>query len=245
MNVPPPLNVPQSVQQNPGLVQQLPWHHPSVNQIPGQQSPTLYQYPPPQVQYLSPLYAAQHSTSIPTRMSQFSPQQTLQSTEIYHRSALRDLLGINESQPKRTGEGLLLPVNFTSHIRGHRRDDEEICHTEGGSKLYLSTDGRKIKPETLNQGLFVGANVRILARLIPNVTPELFQYLDYLRQIGDLLVNYTSTSVYCLDHEHRFEVAELNQPWNFINPTLSLNWLKKKDVAVNNTNFSVSKPTGN
>ena len=80
--------------------------------------------------------------------------------------------------------------------------------------------------------MFFGANAQILARLIPNLSPELAQYLDYLRKIGDLLVNYTSASVFLLDHEHRFEVAELPTAcWNSIDATLSLNLLKKKDVT--------------
>jgi hypothetical protein len=66
--------------------------------------------------------------------------------------------------------------------------------------------------------------------MLPSITPEIACYLDYLRKIGDLLVNYTSSSVYLLDHEHRFEVVEtLEKLWNYIDPTLSLNILKKKD----------------
>ena len=74
----------------------------------------------------------------------------------------------------------------------------------------------------VNQGLFF-ANARILARLIPNLTPEVAIYLDYLRQIGDLFINYTSQSVYCLDHEHPFEVVEKPKPFNEICPMLALN----------------------
>jgi hypothetical protein len=149
---------------------------------------------------------------------------------------------LNSLPRQSAGEGqLYLPVNFLSHIRGtgsSRTEDEELFKTEGGASLYLSTGGRKVAPEKLNQGLFFGANARILARLIPNLTPEIAVYLDYLRQIGDLLVNYTSQSVYCLDHEHRFEVIELSKAWNEINPMLALNTLKKKEV--NNVSSSAS-----
>ena len=172
------------------------------------------------------LYTAQAQ---PSRQS--SLQYGLPQTDIYGRGAIRDLLGINECQPSRTGEGLLLPINFCSHVRGSRGEDEEILETPNGSKLYFSRahSSKKITPEKLTQGLFFGANARILARLVPNLTPELVLYLDYLRQLGDLLLNYTSTSVYSLDHEHRYEVAEQGTPWNEINSSLSLNLLKKKD----------------
>jgi hypothetical protein len=134
-----------------------------------------------------------------------------------------------------------LPVNFCSHVRGSRSEEEELLQTPGGSKLLLTHAGsKKIVPEKLNQGLFFGANARILARLVPNLTPELAIYLDYLRQIGDLLVHNTSSSVYCLDHKHRYEVAEFGLPWNEINPTLLSNWLKKKDVTTTPPNSAAS-----
>ena len=95
--------------------------------------------------------------------------------------------------------------------------------------MYIAHNSRKLQPEKLIFGLFFEANARILARLVPNLTPELSCYLDYLRKIRDLLINYTSSSVFRLDHEHRFEVAELGTAWNVIDPTLSINLLKKKD----------------
>jgi len=170
-----------------------------------------------------PLYSPQNN-SLPSRQSSVQ-------CDVYGRTVLRDLLGINECQQSKQGEGLFLPVNFVSHVRGARGEEEEILQTPTGSRLYLSPSGKKITPEKLNQGLFFGANARILARLVPNLTPELALYLDYLRQLGDLLLNYTSTSVYCLDHEHRHEVLESGRPWNEINSSLQLNWLKRKDAV--------------
>lgn len=193
--------------------------------------------------YLNPL-----SRHIGNQSQQFANtyqySQIHQSSDSSQRAALNDIFGVSETQSRRSGEGLLLPVNFTSHIRGSRSDEEEIAQTPSGTKLFITNNSKKLKPENLNQGLFLGANARILARIIPNLTPEVTLYLDYLRKIGDLLVNYTSSSVYALDHEHRFEVAELGRPWNCIDPNLSLNWLKKKDG--NQTNPSAgSKPMGN
>ena len=125
-------------------------------------------------------------------------------------------------------------MNFISHVRGSSRSqEEELLRTEGGSKITIShgNAGRKIDPEKLSQGLFLGANARILSRIIPNITPDIVVYLDYLRIIGDLLINYTPQSVYVLDHEHRFEVVELNHQWNQIDPMLSLNVLKRRDAS--------------
>jgi hypothetical protein len=154
----------------------------------------------------------------------------------YHSASLHDLLSINEHNQNfsRQGESLFLPCNFVSHVRGSTRsEDEELLTTVNGSKLYLSNaNQRKVAPEKLSYGLFFGANARILARLIPNLTPDLAAYLDYLRKLGDLMVNYTSSSVFLLDHVHRFEVVEEGKTWNYIDPSLSMNILKKRDVNV-------------
>ena len=151
--------------------------------------------------------------------------------EGYQQSALKDLLSINDCNSGRQGEPLYLPVNFISHLRGNRAEEEEILQTPGGSKLYLSQGGRKVQPEKLTRGPFFGANARILPRMIPNLTHELATYLDYLRKLGDLLINYTASSVYALDNEHRYEIAELGTAWNSIDPTLSLNILKKRESS--------------
>jgi hypothetical protein len=110
-----------------------------------------------------PLYSAQNST-LPSRQSSLQPYVN---PDIYGRTALRDLLGINECQTVKSGEGLLLPINFCSHSKGFsRNDEEEILQTPTGAKLFLS-QGAKKSPDKLNQGLFFGANARILGRLIP------------------------------------------------------------------------------
>jgi len=205
------------------------------------------QYPQTRVQsqvpsYTSPLSGIQQA-QIPSRQNtlhSLNRDSYLQSQASgYQQSSYRDNQTLNSCLPVKPGENLFLPVNFCSHLRGHRTEDEEIMCTENGTKLILSNpNNKKITPDKLNQGLFLGANARILARIIPNLTPEVADYLDYLRKIGDFLVNYTSTSVYNLDHEHRFEICEKGGPYNFIDPSLSLNWLKKKDVAQNQSQRS-------
>jgi hypothetical protein len=193
------------------------------------------------------------SQSVPSRMTttQSLGRDPLLHSQFagYQNSVLRDYSSLNNLSRLPAGEGLLyLPVNFLSHVRGSgsRTEDEELLQTESGAKLYFGSGSRKIGPEKLNQGLFFRANARILARLIPNLSQEVAIYLDYLRQIGDLLINYTSQSVYCLDHDHRFQVVELSRAWNQIDPTLALNTLKKKDnVSQTSTSSSSgSKSTG-
>ena len=213
---------------------------PAVNYHPAQ----AYPYALPQVhqQYPSslPCYSPPQIVNQPGRLpttQTLSRDANLHSQAVgYQNTVLRDLSSLNAYNPRYSGE-LYLPVNFCSHIRGvsSRQEDEELMSTEGGTKLYLANGTRKVTPDKLNQGLFLGANARILARIIPNPTPEILSYLDYLRKIGDLLVNYTSQSVYHLDNEHRFEVIEQNLPLNFIDPTLSLNILKRKDGTPNST----------
>jgi hypothetical protein len=195
-----------------------------------------YQYPQAHLQYPTsiPSYSPPQILSQPSRLvnnQTLSRDAALQARSTgYQNTVVRDFSGLNAFNPVNSGE-LYLPVNFCSHIRGagSRQEDEELMSTEGGTKLYLSSNTRKVTHDKLNQGLYLGANARILARIIPNITPEIIAYLDYMRKIGDLLVNYTSQSVYHLDHEHRFEVLEQNFPINFIDPTLSLNTLKRKD----------------
>jgi hypothetical protein len=192
-----------------------------------------------------PVYSPPSAPYIPGRMA--TTQTLAQDPRLnylcggYQQSALRDYMSVNDcgQSVNRPGENALyLPINFISHLRGHRSDDEELFQTPGSSKLILSNSPKKVEPEKLTQGLFFGANARILARMIPNPSSEIFYYLDYLRKIGDLLINYTSSSVYLLDHEHRFEVLEIGKNWNEIDATLSLNILKKKEQ---NVGLSASK----
>ena len=83
--------------------------------------------------------------------------------------------------------------------------------------MYFANGNRKVTPDKLNQGFFLGANAPILARIIPNPSPE-----------------------YHLDNDHRFEVIEQNLPFNSIDPTLSLNILKRKDVTPNSSSVAKS-----
>jgi hypothetical protein len=197
-----------------------------------QQQPYPYMQPNYNIHGTVPLYSPYRHPFVPGRLANtnsLSRDQHLQTLSAgYQSHGMHALLGVNEYNP-RTGEALFLPCNFVSHVRGTLRvEEEELLQTTNGTK----SQSKKILPEKLSYGLFFGANARILARLIPNLTPELHAYLDYLRKLGDLMVNYTASSVFLLDHEHRFKIIEqVDAKWNLIDPTLSLNILKKRDAV--------------
>ena len=197
-----------------------------------------------------PVYQPQRPTFVPSRSSSLPSSRDprlQQRVDGYQNSGLNDLWNINEYNPAISqGEPLYLPCNFVSHVRGSARaDDEELFHSPAGTKIYIANGPKKVQPEKLSYGLFFGANARILARLIPNVTPDLADYLDYLRKIGDLMLNYTTSSVFLLDHEHRFEVLEnreLGKRFNSIDQALCMNVLKKREVPVTpSTSGTVSR----
>jgi hypothetical protein len=230
----------------PSAYQPLPYgYQPRIQQPWSPQEPNYYH------QGTVPVYSPYRAPFVPGRLANTSTLsrdhnlQTLASG--YQQSGYQDLLSVNEYSP-RTGEALYLPCNFVSHVRGTSRvEEEELLQTTNGSKLVLS-QSKKILPEKLSYGLFFGANARILARIVPNLTPELSSYLDYLRKLGDLMVNYTASSVFLLDHEHRFEVIEstdIRSQWNFIDPTLSLNILKKRDSLSSSNSNTVSRVANN
>jgi hypothetical protein len=185
-----------------------------------------------------PFYSPQRHPCVPGRLANINSLNRNSAlcglADGYQQTNFHDLLSINQANPGycQQGENLYLPCNFVSHVRGSSRaEDEELLSTTNGTKLYFAQGNKKILPEKLSYGLFFGANARILARLIPNASPELAAYLDYLRKLGDLMVNYTASSVFLLDHEHRFEVIEIGKSFNCIDSSLSLNILKKREVV--------------
>ena len=124
-----------------------------------------------------PLYTPQRPSFIPSRLGHTSRDRVEQQySDAYQSASMHDLLAINDNN-FRSGEALFLPCNFVSHVRGSSRsEDEELLTTVSGAKLYFSNTNRKIQPEKLSYGLIFGANARILARLIPNLTPDLAAY---------------------------------------------------------------------
>jgi hypothetical protein len=188
--------------------------------------------PPPRV-------AASNTTT--GGLACLGPRPRRESTSDRHEitsSYLHDLLVLGDcNQAANRGEKALLPVNFTSNLRGTLPDTEEIMGYGHGTRLVLRTATRRVTPDRLTQGQYFAANARIMAKLATKMTQEeLFEYFDFLRQIGDLLQVFTCASVFVLDNEHRLEVAETGRRWNEINPTTQIALLKHREEAANRQN---------
>ena len=161
---------------------------------------------------------------------------------------MRDLLGVDDQPLNSKGEKCLLPVNFLSCVRG-TQDSEEIIHSGKGVNLVIQSNLSKKSPEKLTVGQWTAANARILSKLIKSgrlVGPEILDYLEYNRKIGDLLQLYTASSIFQLDHNHRLEVHEdSTRRWNEIDCTLENAHLKRRDDPSHNIAANTMyKPAG-
>jgi hypothetical protein len=148
------------------------------------------------------------------------------------RNLMRDLLNLDDTPLNSKGERALLPIHFLSCIRG-TQDKDEVIHSGQGLNLVLQTTNKRVSPEKLSTGQWVGANARILDKLVSSgrlTASTLTDYLDYCRNVGDLLQLYTPASVFMLENNHRLEVHEtIGKRWNDIDATLQSSHLKKKD----------------
>jgi hypothetical protein len=150
------------------------------------------------------------------------------------RDLMRDLLNIDTTTTNSRGEKALLPVNFLLCVRGSQ-DSDEVIHSGKGLNLVLHASNKRVSAEKLSVGQWVGANARILEKLISmgKLSPsQITDYLVYNRKIGDLLQIYTSGSVFLLDHNHRLEVNEDDEiRWCDVDATLQNAHLSRKNVA--------------
>jgi hypothetical protein len=148
------------------------------------------------------------------------------------RELMCDLLNLDDLPVNDRGEKVLLPINFLSSIRG-TQDKDEVLHSGKGINLVLQVSNKRVTPDKLSAGQWIGANSRILDKLITSgrlSASQLADYLDYSRKIGDLLQQYTTSSVFMLDHVHRLEVHDKpSKQWSDIDATLQSAHLKKKD----------------
>ena len=160
------------------------------------------------------------------------------------RELMRDLLNVDDPTTNSRGEKALLPMNFLSCIRGSQ-DTDEVIHSGKGLNLVLQASNRRVTPEKLSVGQWVGANARILEKLMSSgkLSPsQITDYLVYNRKIGDLLQLFTSSSVFLLDHNHRLEINENDDTrWCDIDATLQSAHLKRKDASSTDSSAG-SKP---
>ena len=97
------------------------------------------------------------------------------------RDLMQDLLNLDGAPTNSRGEKTLLPIHFVSCIRG-THDSEETIHSGKGLNLILQTSNKRVTPEKLSQGQWIGANSRILGKLMSSgkLSPaQIVDYLDY------------------------------------------------------------------
>jgi hypothetical protein len=155
------------------------------------------------------------------------------------RELMRDLLNLDDLPLNSRGEKALLPIHYLSCIRG-TQDRDEVLHAGKDINLVLQTANKRVTPDKLTAGQWIGANSRILDKFITSgrlSAAQLSDYLEYSRKVGDLLQQYTTNSVFMLDHVHRLEVHEKpSKRWSEIDATLQSSHLKKKDESNSSVN---------
>jgi hypothetical protein len=143
---------------------------------------------------------------------------------------MNDLLCLDDCVTNARGEKPLLPVNFVSTPKGIILDHEQVVTTDKDGNLKLKPSKNRPTADKLTVGQWTSANARILAKLVPRFTPQdLIDYLDYTRKVGDLLNQFTYSSVFILDNDHRIYVNTHGGRWNQIDCTLELYHLKRKE----------------
>jgi hypothetical protein len=145
----------------------------------------------------------------------------------YNSGGVKDLLTAQESSVTTTsrstssGEKLLKkPLLIPDHIHywnGLEDDDDDSFVTTLGKTFKLEGRRRRLLPREVSIPQWLSPNLNILELLSESWTPaEVKEYLEYSKQIGDLLQIYTSASVFCLDDSHRRDVHRGFRRWNAI-----------------------------
>jgi hypothetical protein len=85
---------------------------------------------------------------------------------------------------------------------------------------------KKVEVENVTIPQWMSANICIFELLSQSMTVrEIKNYLNYSKQVGDLLQIYTSSSVFQLDHEHHQEVAFEEHGWQEVSAHLERYYL--------------------
>jgi hypothetical protein len=159
-------------------------------------------------------------------------------------SLLKDILCLDDCAVNAKGEKPLLPVNFVSNPKGIVLDQDQMVTTDKDGNLKLKPCKNKPTADKIVVGQWIGANARILSKLAPKFSAQdLIDYRDYMRKVGDLLNQFTYSSVFCLDNDHRVDVNFSDRRWNDIDCTLEVYYLKKKEDGASNSNTMYS-PVG-
>jgi hypothetical protein len=160
------------------------------------------------------------------------------------KTLMNDILCLDDCATNSKGERPLLPVNFVSTPKGIIIDHDQVLVTDKDGSLKVKPSKHKPTPDKITVGQWIAANARIQAKLMPTFSPQdLIDYLDYTRKIGDLLNQFTHSSVFLVDNDHRVDVNHTDRRWNDIDCSLELYYLRKKDEGSHNSMYS--PPVGN
>lgn len=98
---------------------------------------------------------------------------------------------------------------------------EEILTTSDGRQITVRLPKKKPSADTLQPHQWIAANGRIIKLLLASKPKAVVvDYCDYMTKIGDLLRDYTTSSVFWLDYQHRLAIAESDTKWSDIAPHL-------------------------
>ena len=143
---------------------------------------------------------------------------------------MSDILCLDAAVTNDKCENPLLPVNFVSTPIRIVIDHEHVVTTDKEGNLNLKPSKNRPTPDNISVGQWTAANSRTLSKLIPTFSAhDLVYYLYYTWMICYLLTQFTNSSVFILDNDHRVEVNQTGRTWNNINCTLDVYTLKRRD----------------
>ena len=105
--------------------------------------------------------------------------------------------------------------DFVSRV-SHDEHERAVC-TQGGTQLVLRSTKQKPVPEDVTLAQWVGANARIMARMIKDGTLKsneaILDYLDYTMDFADYAHVNDLASVMIYDHEYRRKQHRKGRKW--------------------------------
>lgn len=147
---------------------------------------------------------------------------------------LDDLLADENPKTDKGEKKALLIVDFLTSFSGAQLVDppEEVLTTSDGRQISVKAPKKKPSADTLLPHQWIAANGRI-TKLIQSTRPasEAADYCDFTSMIGDYLKDYTCSSVFWLDHQHRLAVAEQGRRWCDIDSHLKQIHLKLRSAS--------------
>ena len=96
-------------------------------------------------------------------------------------------------------------------------ENETPVFEQGGTQLLLRTARQKPAPESVSLAQWIGANSRIMIKLIRDgklgTNNDILSYLEYVSDFGDYAQVNEISSLMVYDHEYRKKQARLDRKW--------------------------------